>query len=158
VGQGSEFELRLPLPPAPAQPAPETKADGGQLQAGTRNGRVLVIDDNADAADTLSMALEILGYTVQTSYDGPTGIALAQSFMPAAILLDIGLPDMNGYEVARYLRGTDFGAAAILVAVTGWGQDKDRQLAIEAGFDLHLTKPVDFRELDTVLQTMLAGR
>ena len=158
VGPGREFELRLPLPPSAAAQAPVAAPAEGQLQAGTRNGKVLVIDDNLDAADTLSMALEILGYTVQTSYDGPTGIALAQSFMPSVILLDIGLPDMNGYEVARYLRGTDFGAAAILVAVTGWGQDKDRQLALGAGFDLHLTKPVDFRELDTVLQKMLAGR
>ena len=158
VGQGSEFELRLPLPPAAARQAPVAAPDESRLQAGTRAGKVLVIDDNVDAADTLSMALEILGYTVQTSYDGPTGIALAQSFVPSVILLDIGLPDMNGHEVARYLRGTDFGAAAILVAVTGWGQDKDRQLALEAGFDLHLTKPVDFRELDTVLQKMLAAQ
>ena len=158
VGQGSEFELRLPLPPSASAQAPLAAPAERQLQAGTRNGKVLVIDDNLDAADTLSMALEILGYTLQTAYDGPSGIAMAQDFAPSVILLDIGLPDMNGYEVARYLRGTDFGAAAILVAVTGWGQDKDRQLATEAGFDLHLTKPVDFRELDTVLQKMLAAR
>ena len=160
VGQGSEFELRLPLPAA--HPVAAAKPCPAVLQSGVRLGRVLVIDDNADAADTLAMALEILGYAVGIAYDGPSGIALAQTFAPTVVLLDIGLPQMNGYQVARHLRGQpcgqDSGRDAILVAVTGWGQDKDRQLAMDAGFDLHLTKPVDFRELDTVLQTMLAAR
>jgi CheY-like chemotaxis protein/two-component sensor histidine kinase len=156
VGQGSTFELRLPLPAAPpvAAAAPASR----QLQAGTRVGKVLVIDDNADAADTLAMALDILGYEVGTVYDGPSGLTFAEAFGPDVVLLDIGLPHMNGYEVARHLRGQPCGRDAILVAVTGWGQDKDRQLALDAGFDLHLTKPVDFVELDAVLQKMLAAR
>jgi len=156
VGQGSAFELRLPVlaaPPAAAQ-APAKR----QLQAGQRAGKLLVIDDNADAADTLAMALEILGYEVGTVYDGPSGLTFAEAFGPDVVLLDIGLPHMNGYEVARHLRGKPCGRDAILVAVTGWGQDKDRQLALDAGFDLHLTKPVDFVELDAVLQKMLAAR
>ena len=152
VGQGSTFELRLPLPAVPLEPA---VAPDRRLLAGTREGKVLVIDDSADAAESLALALDILGYEVRTAYDGPAGMAAAKSFMPRVILLDIGLPDMNGYDVARLLRSEPCGQDAILVAVTGWGQDKDRQMASDAGFDLHLTKPVDFYELDAVLQKML---
>ena len=152
VGQGSTFTLRLPLPavPLPA-PAPANR----RLLAGTREGKVLVIDDSVDAAESLALALDILGYDVRTAYDGAAGMAAAQAFMPRVILLDIGLPHMNGYDVARLLRSQPCGQHAILVAVTGWGQDKDRQMASDAGFDLHLTKPVDFYELDAVLQKML---
>jgi len=154
VGQGSTFTLRLPLPATPA-PAPSPSAASRQLQAGSRDGKVLVIDDSADAAESLALALDILGYDMRTAYDGAAGIALAESFQPQVILLDIGLPRMNGYEVARHLRSQPYGRDVILVAVTGWGQDKDRKMASDAGFDLHLTKPVDFYELDTVLQKML---
>lgn len=152
VGQGSTFTLRLPLPavPLPA-PAPANR----RLLAGTREGKVLVIDDSADAAESLALALDILGYDVRTAYDGAAGMAAAQAFMPRVILLDIGLPHMNGYDVARLLRSQPCGQHAILVAVTGWGQEKDRQMASDAGFDLHLTKPVDFYELDALLQKML---
>jgi DNA-binding response OmpR family regulator len=129
-----------------------------RLLAGTREGTVLVIDDSADAAESLALALDILGYEVRTAYDGAAGMAAAQSFLPQVILLDIGLPHMNGYEVARLLRSEPCGKDAILVAVTGWGQDKDRKMASDAGFDLHLTKPVDFYELDAVLQKMLQAR
>ncbi|MGK5079919.1 hybrid sensor histidine kinase/response regulator [Janthinobacterium sp. HLX7-2] len=152
VGQGSTFELRLPLPAGPlATPAQVNR----RLLAGTREGKVLVIDDSADAAESLALALDILGYDVRTAYDGAAGIAAAQTFLPRVILLDIGLPRMNGYEVARQLRTQACGQNVILVAVTGWGQDKDRKMASDAGFDLHLTKPVDFYELDAVLQKML---
>ncbi|MBB5609372.1 MULTISPECIES: ATP-binding protein [unclassified Janthinobacterium] len=154
VGQGSTFTLRLPLPATPL-PAPAPAATSRQLQAGSRDGKVLVIDDSADAAESLALALDILGYDMRTAYDGAAGIALAESFQPQVILLDIGLPRMNGYEVARHLRSQPYGRNVILVAVTGWGQDKDRKMASDAGFDLHLTKPVDFYELDTVLQKML---
>src|SRR5450830_540110 len=155
AGQGSTFELRLPLPVVPLEaPAPVDR----RLLAGTREGKVLVIDDSADAAESLAMALDILGYEVRTAYDGVAGMAVAQAFMPRVILLDIGLPHMNGYDVARLLRSQPCGQHAILVAVTGWGQDKDRQMASDAGFDLHLTKPVDFYELDAVLQKMLQAQ
>ena len=155
MGQGSTFTLRLPLPAVPLLAPPEPNR---RLLAGTREGKVLVIDDSADAAESLALALDILGYDVRTAYDGPAGMAAARSFMPQVILLDIGLPHMNGYEVARLLRSEPCGKDAILVAVTGWGQDKDRQMASDAGFDLHLTKPVDFYELDAVLQKMLQTR
>lgn len=155
VGQGSTFTLRLPLPAVPLEaPTPANR----RLLAGTREGKVLVIDDSADAAESLALALDILGYDVRTTYDGAAGMAAAQAFMPRVILLDIGLPHMNGYDVARLLRSQPCGQHAILVAVTGWGQDKDRQMASDAGFDLHLTKPVDFYELDAVLQKMLQTR
>ena len=106
VGQGSTFELRLPLPAVPLEPA---VAPDRRLLAGTREGKVLVIDDSADAAESLALALDILGYEVRTAYDGAAGIEMAQSFMPRVILLDIGLPHMNGYDVARLLRGLPCG-------------------------------------------------
>ncbi|MEG0883342.1 MAG: response regulator, partial [Janthinobacterium sp.] len=153
AGLGSTFSVRLPLlaeeakvPAAPAAPA------------GAVNGpyfRVLVVDDNVDAADTLAAVLDMMGHATQVAHDGAQALAAAPQFLPDVIFLDIGLPGMNGYDVARLLRSEPCGQHAILVAVTGWGQDKDRQLASDAGFDLHLTKPVDFYELDAVLQQML---
>ena len=131
MGQGSEFALRLPLPAAP--PVVAAPPARRQPQPGERAGKVLVIDDNADAADTLAMVLEMLGCSVGTAYDGPSGLTLAAAFEPDVVLLDIGLPHMNGYEVARRLRDLPCGRDAILVAVTGWGQDKDRQLASRGG-------------------------
>lgn len=106
--------------------------------------RILVIDDNVDAADSLSILLRLLGHEVETAYAGPSGLAIAESFRPEVVFLDIGMPGMSGYEVARRLRA---GPAAVhlrlLVAVSGFGQVADRQKAVEAGFDHHLLKPAD---------------
>ncbi|RJG10841.1 response regulator [Massilia cavernae] len=130
VGLGSEFVVRLPL--SAAAIVGETGAPGaGRIDA----LRVLVVDDNADAADTLAMALELLGCEARTVYTAAAGIAQLTAFAPQVALLDIGLPDMNGYDLARQVRALPGGAAVMLVAATGWGQSADKQLAIEAGFD-----------------------
>lgn len=146
VGLGSEFVVRLAL---------STAALAGETQP-TEAGnidilRVLVVDDNVDAADTLAMALELLGCHPKAVYTAADGLAQLEAFAPQVALLDIGLPDMNGYELARQIRATAGGAAITLIAATGWGQTSDKQRAMEAGFDHHLTKPVDFDKLQSVL-------
>jgi PAS domain S-box-containing protein len=148
-GRGSEFAVYLPLPAAPLAPL----ADGpAVLQAAEEGRRVLVVDDNADGADTLQMALDMLGYQVECAYNGASALALAASFRPHAVVLDIGLPDFDGYEVAARMRAEPWGKALVLIAATGWGQDADRAAATAAGFDHHLVKPVDFLVLDGLLR------
>ena len=105
--------------------------------------RVLVVDDNEDAADSLATLLGVMGYEVRVAYDGPEAIAAADEFQPAVALLDIGLPKLSGYDIARDVRGKR-GRDVLLIAITGWGQEEDRRKAREAGFDHHFTKPADF--------------
>jgi len=145
-GRGSCFTVRLPLarPLAPAEPRPE--AAPAPVPA-----RILVVDDNADAAEMLLMALELYGCEARAAHSASAALAMAQEFAPEVALLDIGLPDLNGYELARRLRATEGGRQMRLIAATGWGQEKDRQRAFDAGFDHHLTKPIDFERLCSVL-------
>jgi PAS domain S-box-containing protein len=149
-GQGSEFTVRLPLAAA-ASASPSASAGmpaaGPDHQAASAQVRILVVDDNEDAANMLSMALELSGCEVAVAHDAAAALALARDFGPAVAVLDIGLPDMNGYELARRLRLAPGGAGMTLIAATGWGQEQDRQRALDAGFDHHLTKPVDFNRL-----------
>jgi CheY-like chemotaxis protein len=105
--------------------------------------RVLIVDDNEDAAQSLAMLLRMLGQDVRTAPDGPTALDVAGAFQPDIAFLDIGLPGMDGYELARQLRGTPGAEAALLVALTGWGQDDDRRRSRDAGFDHHVTKPAN---------------
>jgi CheY-like chemotaxis protein len=105
--------------------------------------RILVVDDNRDAATSLAMLLELSGNKTETAYDGLAAIDAAARFEPDVVLLDIGLPGLNGYEVARRMRLEPWGKPVKLVAVTGWGHPEDRERAIAAGFDAHLLKPVD---------------
>jgi CheY-like chemotaxis protein len=146
-GTGSEFVIRLPVSQTLATPldhtAPESSQAGGL--------RVVIVDDNADAADSLAMVLELEGHDVRTAGDGIAGLKLIGEFAPQAVILDIGLPSMNGYEVARRIRLDFHDAGILLIAVTGWGQQQDKQTAVAAGFDHHFTKPVDPRELQKVL-------
>jgi CheY-like chemotaxis protein len=112
---------------------------------------VLVADDNRDAADTLAAILRLMGHEVRVAYDGEEALRAAPQFRPQAMVLDIGMPRMTGYEVARRARQADWGRGVTLVALTGWGQERDKELAAEAGFDHHLTKPVDASALAALL-------
>ena len=114
--------------------------------------RILVADDNADAAHSLASVLELMGNEVRTVGDGQEALQAAPEFGPDLVMLDIGMPRMNGYEACRRLREQDGGGDKVIIAVTGWGQDEDRARSREAGFDLHLTKPVDPVQLRHVLQ------
>jgi PAS domain S-box-containing protein len=152
-GLGSEFTVRLPLlaTASCAADAPE----GQDAQAGSPEMpeamRVLVVDDNPDAAEALAMALGMYGCDTRMAHTAQSALALTPSFGPDAVLLDIGLPDLNGYELARRLRSLPGGAGMTVIATTGWGQDKDRQRAFEAGCDHHLTKPIDVERLRGLL-------
>ena len=149
-GRGSEFIVRLPLAGEPApQPARPPAAAGDRAAA--RRRRVLIVDDNRDAADSLALVLEGRGHDVAVAYGGPDALRAAEARAPDVVVLDIGMPVMDGYEVARRLRARPDARAIVLVAVTGWGQQEDRLRAREAGFDHHLTKPVDPSELETVV-------
>ena len=118
---------------------------------GSARLKVLVADDNRDAADSLAMVLEMSGYQVLVAYTGAEALQLARQSQPSVVILDIGMPDITGYEVARGIRRESWGSN-ILIAVTGWGQQEDKERARAAGFDHHLTKPVDPDEMENVLQ------
>jgi signal transduction histidine kinase/CheY-like chemotaxis protein len=154
--RGSEFLVRIPLASAPA-PAANVAHDNGAARRIERR-RLLVVDDHRENADTLATLLASLGHEVATAYDGRTAIELAQQFRPDAVLLDIGLPGMNGYEVARTLRSAPDGARVFLIAVSGYGQDEDRRRSLEAGFDHHLVKPVDPAQLGDIIHSLGADR
>ncbi|MDY0962947.1 hybrid sensor histidine kinase/response regulator [Massilia sp. CFBP9026] len=146
-GLGSEFTLRLPLVAGCA--APEATAASSALISPRR---VLVVDDNFDTAETMALALELFGCETRMAHTAAAALEVAAEFAPDVALLDIGLPDYNGYELARRLRALPRGLDTTLIAATGWGQDKDRTLALDAGFDHHLTKPIDFEQLRLLLR------
>ena len=152
VGKGTELILRLPALPA----APEHQRGAPRAEAAVatpKNLRVLVVDDNVDSAQGLGMFLEMFGYQVELEYEGAAAVEKARSWAPDVVLLDIGLPGKDGYQVARELRGEPALARAVLVAVSGYGQEQDRRRAREAGFHRHLVKPVDH----DALLSFLAG-
>jgi PAS domain S-box-containing protein len=144
--RGSSFIVRLPLAADSACPT-----EPGADSTGSSGFRMVVVDDNQDAAETLSMALEVFGCTVAVAHSAAQALDAVSRTAPQVVLLDIGLPDMNGYELARRVRQLPGGAAMTLIATTGWGQQKDRERAFAAGFDHHLTKPVDFEQLRALL-------
>ncbi|HEV3343318.1 MAG TPA: PAS domain-containing protein [Pirellulales bacterium] len=148
TGCGSEFIVRLPAVPAPAERSEKT-VDEDTTRPLSR--RVLVVDDNRDAADSLALHLRLAGQDARAAYDGPSALALTKEFDPDVIFLDIGMPGMDGYEVARRLRQDPESKGVVLVALTGWGQNADRQRSLEAGFDHHLVKPVDAKTLTDLL-------
>lgn len=113
--------------------------------------KVLVADDNRDGADGFAMLLDLLGHDVRTAYTGKQAVVLAEEFRPHLVMLDIGMPEMNGYEVARHIRQQAWGRDMVLVAITGWGQDEDRLQAEAAGFDHHRAKPVELDALDPIV-------
>ena len=154
-GKGAELTLRLPLSPGARIPEPDAGRDEASHALAAR--RVLVVDDNKDAAATLALLLRTLGHETRVAHDGREALRAAAQFKPEVVLLDIGLPDLDGYEVARRLRALDSAHKCRIVAVTGWGQEHDRQRSSEAGFDLHLVKPVGTDELARALRDQDAG-
>jgi CheY-like chemotaxis protein/two-component sensor histidine kinase len=151
VGQGSEFIVRLPVVPAPTSSAHETAA--GPAESISGSCRVLVVDDNVDCLYSMKMLLAGVGHDVVTAADGPTALEAARKFAPHVVLLDIGIPEFDGYEVARRLRAEKALDGLLLVATTGYGQDVDRQRSREAGIDHHLVKPLDFKKVQELLAT-----
>jgi CheY-like chemotaxis protein len=147
--KGSEFIVRLPAATAPVDVTPRPTAQAS-LATG-RRAHILVVDDNMDTARGLSRLLTLLGHVVLTAYDGPTAIEAARGHRLEFILLDIGLPGMDGYQVATYLRREECSKDAVLIAITGYGQEDDRRRSREAGFDHHLVKPIDYGALITVI-------
>ncbi|MGH9897155.1 MAG: hybrid sensor histidine kinase/response regulator, partial [bacterium] len=140
LGHGSEFVVRLPIlvetPKPPSRPTvSEPTAAMGR--------RILIVDDNQDGAESLAMLLQLGGHETHMAHDGLEAVEAAERFRPDAMLLDIGLPKLNGYEVCRRIRAQPWGKNMVLVAVTGWGQEEDRHKSREAGFNIHIVKPVD---------------
>ncbi|MGH8585242.1 MAG: ATP-binding response regulator, partial [Gammaproteobacteria bacterium] len=154
IGQGSEFVVRLPILVETPEPPPEPTVSE---PTPTTARRILVVDDNRDSAESLAMLLELTGNQTHTAYDGLEAVEAAATFKPDVVLLDIGLPKMNGFEAARKIREQPWGTKMLLVALTGWGQDEDRQKSREAGFDGHLVKPVDHGALTKLLAELGAG-
>jgi CheY-like chemotaxis protein len=147
-GTGSTFVIALPTIDAQVS---ETGDGHPQRLNGAPRRRVLVADDNLDSATSLSLMLQVMGNDVRVARDGLEALAVAESFGPDAILLDIGMPGLNGYEVCRKLRERPATAKATIVALTGWGQEEDRRRSQAFGFDQHLVKPVEPSTLDTLL-------
>ncbi|MBK5298207.1 MAG: CHASE3 domain-containing protein [Vicinamibacteria bacterium] len=154
-GKGSEFVVRLPRLAAGEDEATTAPAAGSTGLLPAR--RILVVDDNKDAVDSLSLLLTIVGQTVASAHDGIEALSQVERFGPEVVVLDIGLPGLNGYEVARRIRSMEGGRRVVLVALTGWGQDEDRRRTVEAGFDHHLVKPVDFDALKALLAGLPRG-
>jgi PAS domain S-box-containing protein len=154
LGQGSEFVVRLPMlltaePQSPSSQTEMTKQTGPSLQ-------VLVVDDNVDTAGSLAMLLEASGHEVRMAHDGPTALEAALKYRPNVMLLDLGLPGLNGFEVAKRLRQQPVFQNVVVVAMTGYGQEADRQRSFDAGFNHHLVKPADFGKVQEILATVSA--
>lgn len=120
--------------------------------------RILVVDDNQDAAESLRMLLKLLGAEVQLAHDGLAALEMAERFLPHAIVLDLGLPKLDGFSAARQIRAQDWGKEMVLVAVSGWCRDEDRQRSADAGFNSHLAKPVRVEEIRDLIQGFLDAR
>jgi CheY-like chemotaxis protein len=151
-GFGSEFVVRLPIlvkhPEVAERAATPTVS---RHAAGPR--RILVVDDNADSAESLAMLLKLNGHETRLAYDGLQAVEAAEQFRPDLVLLDIGLPKLNGFDACRRIREHAWGQNMVLVALTGWGQEEDRRKTKDAGFDHHLTKPVDY---DALMQLLVS--
>jgi two-component system, chemotaxis family, CheB/CheR fusion protein len=153
LGKGSEFIVRLPIG-APLAEADDNEALEENFVAGA-GLKILIVDDSRDSADACATLLQLSGHHVQTAYTGRRAFDLAETLRPHAILLDIGLPDVDGYQLAAKIREAPWGRRVLLIAVTGWGQEEDRRRAFEAGFDHHLTKPIAAETLESLLQLLI---
>jgi signal transduction histidine kinase/CheY-like chemotaxis protein len=159
TGFGAQFTIELPRSLVSADAAPtrhgSLTADGPAV---ARRARILIADDNRDAADSMGMLLELAGHDVDVAHSGNQALAIGRERHPDIVILDIGMPDMNGYDVARSLRDEEWGRHAFLLAMTGWGQASDKDKARAAGFDRHLTKPVDPKAIEELLSDVLLAR
>ena len=151
LGRGSEFVIRMPAAAEMPRPLPRETV---HEPLPTVRRRILVVDDNEDAAEWLATVLRLNGHEMHIAHDGLEAMKTAERVRPDAVLLDIGLPRLDGYEVCRRIREQSWGKDLLLVALTGWGQDEDRQKSRDAGFDGHLVKPVDDEELLRLLASI----
>jgi len=151
-GTGSEFIVRLPIG-TPLAEIPDIEAAEQSFDSGA-GLKILVVDDNRDAADSCAALLELSGHHVQTTYSGRRALELAEKFRPHALLMDIGLPDFDGYQLATSIRAAPWGRGIVLIAVTGWGQEEDRRRSFEAGCDYHLTKPIAAETMESLLLSL----
>jgi len=152
AGEGSEFVVRLPVLSRPTfapQPAPKAEVETQR--------RILIVDDNRDSADSLAMLLELTGNKTFMAHDGIEAVEAIEKHRPEVVLLDIGLPKLDGHEVCRRVREQPWGKNIVVIALTGWGQDDDRRRSQEAGFNGHLVKPVDYDKLLDLLSTLTNG-
>jgi PAS domain S-box-containing protein len=159
IGKGSEFVVRLPIGASESEGSPGDVADAAHAASALGSGRsaakplrLLVADDNRDSAVTCAALLEASGHQVSVAHSGREAFDLACRLRPDALLLDIGMPELNGYQLAQRIRATAWGRGAMLIAITGWGQEEDKRRALMAGFDEHLTKPLDPSGLEVLLQ------
>jgi CheY-like chemotaxis protein len=153
-GCGSEFVVRIPVGAAPPEPPADREPRGTTQGVGLK---ILVVDDNRDVADSCCMLIELCGHQVRSAYTGAEALALAESFRPHMIATDIGLPDIDGYEFARKIRACDWAASVVLVAITGWGEEEHRRQSHAAGFNHHLTKPIDPKTMESLLESITGG-
>jgi CheY-like chemotaxis protein len=151
LGEGSEFIIRLPLVEQ-AGADPVVNVSQGPVPV---SRRILVVDDNVDAAESIAAILRIAGHEARTAHNGATALSLAESWLPDVVVLDIGLPDLDGYQVARQLRARSGSKCPELMALSGWGGRENRLRATEAGFDSHYTKPIDPELLIRILAERL---
>ena len=157
LGKGSTFIVRIPLMDAAAQADESAAVDNNQPVLAAAAWRILVVDDNTDAAESMAILLGVYGHTVEIAYDGPSALQMVQSFKPDLVFLDIGLPGMNGYEVARRIRDELRMSHVKLIALSGYGTENDQLRSKESGFDRHLVKPVDPRTLPGIIAAALPG-
>ena len=154
-GSGSEFLVRLPVALSLVGNKP---ADEAKPVRPTARLRILVADDNLDSADSLAMLLTLEGNETRTAHDGLAALEVAATFRPDVMLLDIGMPKLNGYEVCRRIRQQAWGKDIVVIALTGWGQEEDKRRSLEAGVDYHLVKPVDFAAMEKLLTGVTVTR
>jgi DNA-binding response OmpR family regulator len=152
TGRGSEFIVRLPL--VLEQVNATGDHDRGEEETSGSSLRILIVDDNRDAADSVGLMLQSTGNEICVAYDGEDAVRAADRFRPQVVLLDIGLPKLNGYEACRRIRKQPWGRNMVVIAVTGWGQDDDKRKAEDAGFDRHMVKPVDPHNLIKLLGSL----
>jgi CheY-like chemotaxis protein len=149
LGTGSEFVVRLPV--QSVEPITASQATGAEA---SRSRRVLVADDNRDSAATLAALLRLMEHETATAHDGLEALRVAEDFLPEIAFIDIGMPNLNGYDTARQIRRSAWGRDTFLVALTGWGQDEDKRRSSEAGFDVHCVKPVNLAEIKRLMMEM----